>query len=177
MLRSLVVEEGLSAIFITTALFNLIAEEDAGAFSGLREVLTGGEAASPAAMRRVLEACPGMALGHVYGPTETTTFVTHWPKRSAGEVPEVPPIGVPFDDTCAYVLDDRLGLVPAGVVGELHVAGAGLARGYWGRSALTSERFVACPFGGAGSGCIAPGIWCGGTVRVRWSMWGVLISR
>ncbi|MFF4044993.1 amino acid adenylation domain-containing protein, partial [Streptomyces sp. NPDC001816] len=149
-LRSLVAEKGLSAIFITTALFNLIAEEDAGAFSGLREVLTGGEAASPAAMRRVLEACPGIALGHVYGPTETTTFVTHWPMRSAGAVPEVPPIGVPFDDTCAYVLDGRLGLVSSGVVGELYVAGAGLARGYWGRPGLTSERFVACPFGGAG---------------------------
>ncbi|MEU9481948.1 amino acid adenylation domain-containing protein, partial [Streptomyces sp. NPDC048191] len=137
-LRGLVAEQGLSAIFITTALFNLIAEEDARAFSGLREVLTGGEAASPAAMRRVLDACPGLALGHVYGPTETTTFVTHWPMRSAGEVPEVPPIGVPFDDTHAYVLDGRLGLVPSGVVGELYVAGAGLARGYWGRPGLTS---------------------------------------
>ncbi|MFF8988884.1 AMP-binding protein [Streptomyces sp. NPDC014983] len=111
-LRGLVAEQGLSAIFITTALFNLIAEEDARAFSGLREVLTGGEAASPAAMRRVLEACPGLALGHVYGPTETTTFVTHWPVRCRR-------CRRSFDDTHAYVLDGRLGLVPSGVVGEL----------------------------------------------------------
>ncbi|MFD7841139.1 amino acid adenylation domain-containing protein, partial [Streptomyces sp. NPDC059761] len=168
MLRRLVTAHGITAIFITTALFNLIAEEDAGAFSGLREVLTGGEAASPAAMRRVLEACGDLSLGHVYGPTETTTYVTHWPMRSAGEVADVPPIGVPFDDTRAYVLDGRLGLVPPGVVGELYIAGAGLARGYWGRAGLTSERFVACPFGMPGERMYRTGD------LVRWNREGAL---
>lgn len=145
-LRTAVDRHGVSALFLTKALFDLVAEEDPEAFAGLRTVSTGGEAASPTLMRRVREACPGLLLAHVYGPTEATTFATFQelaaPDLSGARVP----IGGPLDHMRLYVLDGRLQPVPAGVPGELYVAGAGLARGYWNRSALTAERFVACPF-------------------------------
>ena len=62
-----------------------------------------------------------------------------------------PPIGSPVPGAAFFVLDDWLRPVPAGVVGELYLAGRGVGIGYWRRTALTASRFVACPFGGAGT--------------------------
>ncbi|MBG0824312.1 amino acid adenylation domain-containing protein [Planomonospora sp. ID91781] len=148
-LRDLVARHRLTALFITTALFNLVAEEDPAAFGALAEVLTGGEAASPQAMRRVLRACPDTVLGHVYGPTETTTYATYHAVQAVRAVPgaAAPPIGRPLDGMRAHLLDGLLRPVPPGAVGELYLSGAGLARGYLGRPALTAERFTACPYG------------------------------
>ncbi|WP_407639003.1 AMP-binding protein [Actinacidiphila yeochonensis] len=93
-------------------------------------------------------ACPGTRVWHVYGPTETTTFATRH-LVSAGEA-GVPPIGGVLDGMRAYVLDDRLEVVPPGVEGELYLAGSGLARGYLGRPGLSASRFVADPYGPVG---------------------------
>ncbi|MFJ8663640.1 amino acid adenylation domain-containing protein [Streptomyces sp. NPDC093795] len=149
-IRRCATEYGVTAMFLTTALFNLFAQEDPGCFGGLREVWTGGEAAQPAAFVRVAEACPDTTVVHVYGPTETTTFATCTPITGDEARAAVTPIGRPMDNTRAYVLDELLRPVPVGVAGELYLAGDGVARGYENRPALTAERFVADPFTAGG---------------------------
>ena len=85
----------------------------------------------------------GIRAINTYGPTEfTVESITAW-------LPDhpVPVIGRPIGGTAAYVLDRHLRPVPEGVLGELYLAGAGIARGYHGRTADTAARFVADPFG------------------------------
>ncbi|MFJ6777757.1 amino acid adenylation domain-containing protein [Streptomyces yangpuensis] len=145
-LHAVATRHRVTAVFLTKALFDLVAEQAPETFRALRTVCTGGEAASATLMRRVLDHCPDLLLAHVYGPTEATTFATHHPLAPGDLTGPRPPIGGPLDNMRAHVLDARLRPVPPGVPGELYVAGAGLARGYLGRPALTAERFVADPY-------------------------------
>ncbi|MDI6104006.1 amino acid adenylation domain-containing protein [Actinoplanes sp. NEAU-A12] len=145
-IADLIADSGVTAVWLTAGLFGAMAEEYAGRFAGVREIWTGGDVVPPAAVRRMLEVCPGTVVVDGYGPTETTTFATSHPIARVTDVTDTLPIGRPLDNTRAYVLDDRLRPVPAGVTGELYLAGHGLARGYASRSDLTAERFVACPW-------------------------------
>ncbi|MFH9426559.1 amino acid adenylation domain-containing protein [Streptomyces sp. NPDC017529] len=91
---------------------------------------------------------PGVAVVNAYGPTEATVNCAEFWLRPGEVTPSgAVPVGRPFWNTRVFVLDAGLRPVPDGVAGELYVAGVPLARGYWRRSALTAERFVACPFG------------------------------
>ena len=145
-LSELVTHHDITAAFLTTALFNLFAQEHPSCFAGLRQVWTGGEAADPQSFVRVTEACPNTVVQHVYGPTETTTFATTTRITRDQAATGSCPIGVPMDNTIARVLDTSLRQTPIGAIGELYIAGAGNALGYDGRPDLTCERFVADPF-------------------------------
>ncbi|CCK25060.1 CDA peptide synthetase I [Streptomyces davaonensis JCM 4913] len=141
-------EHDVTAAFFTTALFNLLVERDPTALAGLREVLSGGESHAPDVFAKAMAACPDTVFYNIYGPTETTTFAL---LQDISEVTDGSlPIGLPMDDTRAYVLDERLRPVPVGVPGELYLSGWGVARGYLGQPALTAQRFVACPYGTPG---------------------------
>ncbi|MFE9338017.1 amino acid adenylation domain-containing protein [Streptomyces sp. NPDC007063] len=135
---------GITTLWLTSPLFNQLAEQDAAAFRPLRELVVGGDALSAAHVAKVMTACPELSLVNGYGPTENTTFsVTHRLTRAdLGRIP----IGRPVANSTAYVLDESGEPCPTGVPGELHLGGDGVARGYRGRPGLTAERFVEDPF-------------------------------
>ena len=118
----------------------------------LETVVFGGEALEPPRLGSWLHHHPGLPrLINMYGITETTVHAS-FREIGAGDVESTAsPIGVPLAHLGFFVLDASLQPVPVGVVGELYVAGAGVAYGYVGRVGLTGSRFVACPFGEPGA--------------------------
>lgn len=131
---------GITALFLTTALFHRFAQDDPGIFRPLRHLLFGGEACDIHAVRRVLTHGRPARLVHVYGPTETTTFaLSHLVEQAEGESL---PLGRPIANTQAYIFDTGLRPVPVGVAGELFLGGPGLALGYHAAPELTTERFL-----------------------------------
>ncbi len=150
-LSHLVARGGVSVLWLTAALFHQVVDEDVAAIAGVRQLLAGGDVLSAAHVRRTLAAQGDGRLINGYGPTEATTFSACFAASDASVLEDSVPIGRPIANTRVYVLDGWLQPVAAGVCGELYIAGAGLARGYLGRSGLSAERFVADPFGGCGS--------------------------
>jgi amino acid adenylation domain-containing protein len=112
----------------------------------LRYVVFGGEALQPALLRAWRERYPGTALINMFGITETTVHVTYKEITEAEIASGASNIGRPIPTLTTYVLDRHLAPVPIGVAGELCVGGAGVARGYLRRDALTAERFVTHPY-------------------------------
>ncbi|QCK88550.1 amino acid adenylation domain-containing protein [Phreatobacter aquaticus] len=133
----------ISTMFLTTALFNQVAQAQPAGFAPLRLVLFGGEAVNPDRVRQVRAACPGLQLTHVYGPTETTTFATFHPVETVPEAAATVPIGRPLAGVICRILDVGLRPVPPGATGELYLGGRGLALGYLGQPEATAARFIA----------------------------------
>jgi acyl-coenzyme A synthetase/AMP-(fatty) acid ligase/acyl carrier protein len=168
-LASKIAQERMTALFLTTALFNQIAREAPQAFRPLRHLLFGGELVDVRWVREVLtRGCPGRLL-HVYGPTETTTFAAWFLVEEVSAEADTVPIGRPLSNTELYVLDATRQPVPVGVPGELYIGGPGLARGYHCRPELTAEKFVPHPF----SDEVNARLYCTGD-RVRWRRSGCL---
>jgi amino acid adenylation domain-containing protein len=140
-------EQRISTLFLTTGLFNAIADAELSALAGVRQLMTGGEVLDRDSMQAVLDAMPaGHTLVAVYGPTESTTFATYLPFASGSLLADRPiPIGRPLAATTAQVLDSSGGPCPVGVPGELHIGGQGLARGYLNNPELTAEKFIGDP--------------------------------
>ena len=155
----LMAREGVTVLNQTPSAFYQLLQTDRerpelGRGLALRHVIFGGEALDPRRLDGWYERHPdnAPALINMYGITETTVHVSHLlldRKLAASGAGNL--IGRAIPDLHAYVLDGGLEPVPAGVSGELYIAGSGLARGYVGRAGLTAERFVADPFGAAGS--------------------------
>ncbi|MGS0897011.1 amino acid adenylation domain-containing protein [Burkholderia stagnalis] len=133
---------------------------DSGWSGGALKGLCGGEAL-PADLARALRDA-GVVLWNMYGPTETTIW------SSAQCVDTQPSLGQPLAATQFLVLDAGMQLVPTGAAGELYIGGAGVARGYWQRAALSAERFVPNPFSSAGERLYRTGD------LVRWTAGGAL---
>lgn len=142
-LRDLV-RRGVNTTFLTTSLFNLVVDEDIDAFEGLTTVMTGGEKLSAAHAARFRTRWPEIQLLNAYGPVESTIFaLTHEIDVVDGEVP----LGLPVPRTTVVVARDGVP-VPDGEVGELCVAGDGLALGYVGDPELTAAKFVTISLAG-----------------------------
>ncbi|MDA3664240.1 amino acid adenylation domain-containing protein, partial [Mycobacterium xenopi] len=156
-LRALLIAEQVSMLSQTPSAFYALQTVDAqhpdrAQRLALQTVVFGGEALEPQRLRSWLDGHPGVPrLVNMYGITETTVHASFREIAASDAASSASPIGVPLAHLGFFVLDGLLRPVPAGVVGELYVAGAGVAYGYVGRAGLTASRFVACPFGGPGA--------------------------
>ncbi|MFE5588384.1 amino acid adenylation domain-containing protein, partial [Kitasatospora sp. NPDC056531] len=146
---------GVGELFAPNLVVEALAEavEEAGLeLPDLRLVAQAGEAMRLGGAVRRFQACrPGRVLHNHYGPAETHVITAYPLPADAAHCPVPVPIGRPIANCRVYVLDSFLRPVAPGVLGELYLAGAGLARGYLNRPGLTAGRFVADPFGPAGS--------------------------
>ncbi|RSM55270.1 hypothetical protein DMH03_34455 [Amycolatopsis sp. WAC 01376] len=140
------VADGLTAVNFTAGQFRALVQEAPESFLGLRDVAVGGDVVPLDVVERVRRSCPRLRVLHTYGPTETTLCATWKPIEPGERTGPLLPIGRPLPGRRLYVLDVFLRPAAPGVAGDLYIAGAGVAQGYLGRTALTAERFVADPF-------------------------------
>ena len=150
-LAKLIAAQRVTFCYLTSSMLELLlgVRDSGAALSCLRHVWCGGELLTPELFAR-FRARVDATLYHGYGPAEATIGVSHEIYRDGHERGAVT-IGKPNPNTAIYVLDQQLRAVSAGVAGEIYLGGLPLARGYVGEPRRTAERFVADPFGPAGS--------------------------
>ncbi|MFD6156634.1 amino acid adenylation domain-containing protein [Nocardia sp. NPDC060256] len=144
-LAKLVRRERVTILWLTAGLFHQLADTDLDELRGLRYLLAGGDVLSPPRVNRAVLALPRTILINGYGPTENTTFTCCMPvTETVGK--DTVPIGRAIRGTGVYLLDEQLGLVTPGAVGEIYATGDGLAHGYLNSPGCTATRFVPNPF-------------------------------
>ncbi len=146
-IETIIHEQRIDTLFLTTSLFHMLVDEQPATMENLSLVITGGETLSVEHIKRAQKHCPETLFLNVYGPTENTSFTTFQAidKTTLNNLNAVP-IGRPISNTSTYILDSQCHPVPVGVVGELYIGGDGLARNYMHRPALTAEKFIPNPF-------------------------------
>jgi amino acid adenylation domain-containing protein len=149
-IAELVAEHGVTTVYVSASLLNFLLDEHPAMFTGLRQVLTGGEPASLTHVGRLLREFPGLRVVNGYSPAENTIFTCCHTVEPSDVAAASIPVGRAIANKSTYVLDEKLCPVPPGATGELYMAGDGLAYGYLGPLAPTAERFVADPFGPPG---------------------------
>ena len=159
--HALLVSERVSVLTQTPSAVGVLSPEGLGSAA----LVIGAEACPAEVVDRW---APGRVMINVYGPTETTMWASKSAPLAAGS--GAPPIGSPVSGAAFFVLDGWLRPVPAGVVGELYLAGRGVGCGYWWRAGLTGSRFMACPFGGPGARMYRTGdlVWWGADGQLRY---------
>ncbi len=140
----------VTTLHVSASLLNFLLDEYPYVFTGLRQVMTGGEPASVPHIRELLARHPHLRVVNGYSPLENTIFTLCHSITTADTARRSIPVGRPITAKRIYVLDDHLRLVPPGTPGELYMAGTGLAHGYLHQAGLSSGRFVADPYGAPG---------------------------
>lgn len=139
-IRAYIGDHGMTHLFMTPSLFDVVVQADLDCLAGLRVLVLGGDKPSPASCARFLDAFPGAELYNGYGPVESCVFASVRRIRDADLHGDGVPIGEPVANTGLYVVRDALP-VPYGELGEIAITGAGLARGYHGDRERTEEAF------------------------------------
>ncbi|RJG37163.1 amino acid adenylation domain-containing protein [Motilimonas pumila] len=129
--------------FVPSMLHAMVSQVDLAQSTALRRIICSGEALPPELANQIITQLPNVELHNLYGPTEAAIDVSYWPCQ---QLSSKVPIGLPISNIQLHVLDEYLLPVPAGVPGELYIAGEGLAREYRNRADLTAERFMPNPF-------------------------------
>ncbi len=135
-------EYRIDTLFLTTALFNAIVDGSIDILKNTKQILTGGEAHSVKHMVIAREKLDNTALSSVYGPTECTTFASHFPIKDLDIAAPSVPIGKAINDTQLVVIDENFNLMPCGIIGEIAIGGLGLSLGYVNLEEQTRDRFV-----------------------------------
>ena len=139
-------EQGVTTLWLTSGLFNVMVDERLEDLRGLKQLLVGGDVVSVPHMKRAMAAIEGCRFINGYGPTENTTFTCCHAIGAKDVEGTAIPIGRPIGNTRVYVLDERMEPVPPGVWGELYTGGDGVGLGYLNQEEMSKERFVKDPF-------------------------------
>jgi amino acid adenylation domain-containing protein len=144
--QDLIVEHGVTTLWLTAAIFHLIADHAPETFAPLSQLIVGGDVVSPHCVRKIRHALPHLTIVNGYGPTENTTFTTCYRVPAEVDAEVDLPLGRAIEHTTVFVLDEQLQPVAEGEAGELVTGGDGVALGYVNEEDSASGRFIPDPF-------------------------------